>query len=616
MNFLTRLRSNKNRAPERAPAYDDIEIIKSRASFIDGEENKANDEKNKKNDESKLSVKSLNFGPDSFKIISDTEIAELMHSEMAILTADPKSPLYRSESDRNNIIIYEDGTFIVSKGNFANAHVSEIIQIAEDAKIYLKHRQMAEMSQIKRLYAVLTSEEGGENSVEYQKKLYELIQKAARQKSSDIHIKLLDTVASIHFTIRGEYTKQYDESFEDGEQIMNAAFNACTTGDKQFRPNRPTSTRLTTSEKFTLPDGVQYLRLEFTPLDNDKRGLTMRIAYVDTDTEIRDIDSLGYETFQVKNMNIMRRQSTGVIFISGPTGSGKSTTLKVALEKTGQDRKWKVKIVTIEDPPEFPIKNSWQMPIESGDSPQLKQEAFTRAMGSMLRMAPHIGMVGEVRDAIGARLTYEMAKTGHLVWGTVHANSAPEIITRVKGFNIDLNDLRDVNLMRGLIAQRLLKKVCPHCSYNFNDVLKGKVKDKAGKKVEAEEHIVEWFSKIPEKIRQRVKMVNTYGCDECNKNGQSNEGYAGRTLVAEVIVPNREFLEGMIEGEHEQAKKAWFKQPNSSSMLEHAFIRCLRGEIDPHDMNLAGDITLSDLQDENFKRMTEILKIYNFNPLE
>jgi general secretion pathway protein E len=607
MSFIQSLkdRYKTTQDNEHSTAHDDLQRFRMRTALVSADNDSSPaPQVAKAPDRSDSSSKAHRWEKTRHEEITDQMVAEIIDQNIAILTIQKDSSIFLKENQRDSLIVFEDGTFIVSKAASGSVILSDIRRRAESANIKLKPMMLADVSQIKALYGNANNFRSQEKSPEFQKKLFDLIKHAASLNASDIHIKLLATTASIHFTIKGEYRLQYDMSYDEGYQLQLTAFNACNTGDTQLRPNKPNSSRLTSSEKFQLPAGVLYLRLEFTPLDAGKTGLTMRIAYNISDEKIAEIDSLGYEKFHVKELNVMRRQATGIIIISGPTGSGKSTTLKTALEKTGEDRDWKAKIVTIEDPPEFTIKNAWQIPIESGSTPEEKRANFSRAMSSMLRMAPNIGMVGEIRDGDGARLSFDMAKTGHLVWGTLHANSAPEIITRLRSMALDSMDLCDPALVRGLIAQRLIKSVCRHCSHRLNDVRHVK-SISTGASVKVDDYILDYYQRIPDELTMNIRVANKKGCKHCD------DGYVGRKIVAEVILPTRPFLELMMAGQQEKARDEWIKNSNGATMLEHAFIRVIRGEIDPHDVTTtAGDITISNLLDNQGERLKEVLRIF------
>ena len=170
-------------------------------------------------------------------------------------------------------------------------------------------------------------------------------------------------------------------------------------------------------------------------------------------------------------------------------------------------------------------------------------------------------MVGEVRSLSAAQLTFKGALSGHGVWTTLHANSAPAILTRLRDMGVETFKLLDPELIKGLISQRLFRKLCPHCRISVKD-------------------------KLNELSVQRLKVAlgdfgveNTFvrgpGCKYCN-----NTGIKGRMSVPEIILPDAMFLELMIKGETRKAIDYWTSDLNGRTLKEAAIERMLKGLID------------------------------------
>jgi type II secretory ATPase GspE/PulE/Tfp pilus assembly ATPase PilB-like protein len=205
------------------------------------------------------------------------------------------------------------------------------------------------------------------------------------------------------------------------------------------------------------------------------------------------------------------KKTKGIIITTGPTGSGKTTTLYAMLNKLNQSD---VKIITVEDPIEYQLPGVMQTQIDES-----KGYTFVSAMRSLLRQNPNIMMIGEIRDSETAKIAIEAALTGHLVLSTIHANSAAAAISRFAGLGLERQTL--ANSMEFAIGQRLVRKLCPHCK---------KIKTLSE---EDEKKVKEILNSIKNKniaIPQELIFYESGGCKHC---GQI--GYKGRIGLYEAI---------------------------------------------------------------------------------
>jgi len=168
------------------------------------------------------------------------------------------------------------------------------------------------------------------------------------------------------------------------------------------------------------------------------------------------LDSLGFDDEAIAMLRQLANAPYGMMLVTGPTGSGKTTTLYGAITEinTGQD-----KIVTIEDPVEYQLPGVLQIPVN-----EKKGLTFARGLRSILRHDPDKIMVGEIRDPETAQIAIQSALTGHLVLTTVHANNVFDVIGRFMHMGVDLYSF--VSAINGILAQRLVRINCPHCSFH------------------------------------------------------------------------------------------------------------------------------------------------------
>ena len=227
------------------------------------------------------------------------------------------------------------------------------------------------------------------------------------------------------------------------------------------------------------------------------------------------LNKMGFSKKNYKNFISVITQPYGIIFVCGPTGSGKTTTLHSAL---GYINKSDTKIWTAEDPVEITQRGLRQVQVK----PKIGFD-FAAAMRAFLRADPDVIMVGEMRDKETTSIGIEASLTGHLVFSTLHTNSAPESITRLLDMGMDPFNFADAIL--GILAQRLVRTLCKKCKKRYTPV-----------KEEYNELVREYgpkeFAKdvkIP--FSEKLTLYKPNGCDDCN-----NTGYAGRMALHELLM--------------------------------------------------------------------------------
>jgi general secretion pathway protein E len=226
------------------------------------------------------------------------------------------------------------------------------------------------------------------------------------------------------------------------------------------------------------------------------------------------LKALGFDPQVIAGFRKLASEPYGMVLVTGPTGSGKTTSLYAAISEvnTGFD-----KIITIENPAKHQLPNVLQIPIN-----EKKGLTFARGLRSILRHDPDKIMVGEIRDAETAQIAVQAALTGHLVFSTVHANSVLDVIGRFMHMGVD--PYHFVSAVNGIIAQRLVRALCPHCAEPFvpdEDMLKA--------------------SGLTSAQAAGMQFKHAQGCGHCR-----GTGYKGRKAVAEMLVLNDELREMII----------------------------------------------------------------------
>jgi general secretion pathway protein E len=256
-------------------------------------------------------------------------------------------------------------------------------------------------------------------------------------------------------------------------------------------------------------------RIAVRGIDIDIRVSTIATAYgesvvmrlLDRSRVELDFAKLGFNATQVATLGQLANQPNGIILVTGPTGSGKTTTLYTALKGLNSNDR---KIFTVEDPIEYQLVGINQVQVQPGIG-----LTFPHALRSILRQDPDIVMIGEIRDLETARIAIQASLTGHLVLSTLHTNSAAAAITRLVDMGIESYLI--ASTVKGIVAQRLVRKLCPHCASRHDNV------EQWAKTLSRECPVIEG-SGAPD-IRQ------ARGCAECG-----GTGFSGRTTIAEMLI--------------------------------------------------------------------------------
>ncbi len=328
-----------------------------------------------------------------------------------------------------------------------------------------------------------------------------LLQYAFEQRASDIHLEPRREQANVRFRIDGIMQQVYE--------IPAAVMNAVSSRIKILgrmdvsEKRRPQDGRIKTKT----PGGMEIeLRLSTMPTAFGEK-LVMRIF--DPEVLQRGFESLGFGKQENKAWQTMIKQPNGIILVTGPTGSGKTSTLYTTLRQLAKPE---VNVCTVEDPIEMiePMFNQMQV--------QQKIELdFAQGVRTLMRQDPDIIMIGEIRDKATAEMAIQASLTGHLVLSTLHTNDTLSALIRLQDIGVPPYLIHSSII--GIMAQRLVRTLCPHCKQEIpvdEDVWVDMVKP--------------WKSELPKKIYKPV------GCLECR-----NTGYLGRIGLFEMLPLTQEF---------------------------------------------------------------------------
>lgn len=395
-------------------------------------------------------------------------------------------------------------------------------------------RRYTEQEEMKEAAAAIELSEEDVSDAPIVQLVKSLIEQAVRQRASDIHIESQEKNIRVRYRIDGILHERmvYDNSLLPAISARIKIMSGMDISEKR----RPQDGRLT-----IMVDRQNYeIRVSTMPtIFGEKIVLRISSALALTKTK----QELGLEGEELDKFEWMLRRPYGIIFVTGPTGSGKSTTLYTALKELNRNH---VNIVTVEDPVEasIPGVNQVQVNKKAGVT-------FATALRSILRQDPDIIMIGEIRDKETASIAVQASITGHLVLSTLHTNTAASTLSRLTDMGVERYLAADSVV--GVIAQRLVRKLCPHCK----------------KSHPATEREREFLGVTG----QAVSIYEPEGCPLC-----SETGYLGRIGIFEILTVDEEFRQALLTGGSGNDLKKAAERSGMRTLRENGARAVLRGD--------------------------------------
>ncbi len=335
--------------------------------------------------------------------------------------------------------------------------------------------------------------------------LEDLISEAKNLKSSDIHIERYEQKCRVRIRIDGNMVERYLLKNDDYPALINKIKISANLDIAEKR--------LPQDGRINFKSGVHQFDIRVSVLPT-LYGEKVVLRLLNNDATNIDLNSLGFSDFDLENYLQGVKRPNGILLISGPTGSGKTTTLYATLKLLNKETR---NILTIEDPVEYTLEGVNQV--------QLKESiglGFAAALRTFLRQDPDVIMVGEIRDPETANMAIRAALTGHLVLSTIHTNSAWGTVSRL--IDMGIPPFLVANTLSTTVAQRLIRLLCPHCKtvHDFDPAM------------------------YPRQYRpsKEVKLhYQPHGCEQCYYTG-----YKGRKAVYEVIPVDLDLAEEIKKG--------------------------------------------------------------------
>jgi type IV pilus assembly protein PilB len=355
--------------------------------------------------------------------------------------------------------------------------------------------------------------------------LYEAaLLEAVRKGASDIHIIPFDKkTVDIYFRLDGKLQLWYRQENSPPEALTAVAKDRSVGIDRFERDIDQDG-----FAQRTIDNHVIRFRVSVIPIissEYERRLESIVIRVIDDRKVVTDFKQLGFQPLAEKEFYKAINSSKGIVIVTGPTGSGKSTTLMAALYHVINPT---INVLTCEDPVEYVIRGARQIKISH-------KMTFERAIRSILRHDPDVVMVGEIRDSTTANIAVKLANTGHLTLATLHTNDAPSAISRL--FKMGVEPFLLAYSINIIIAQRLVRKLCPICKKPLS-----KNKWTAAKE----------FGFTQEELENGA-IFEAVGCDKCTN------GYKGRVNIAEALYFHNDICEAIVKAgdmiDEEQVKR-------------------------------------------------------------
>jgi general secretion pathway protein E len=322
-----------------------------------------------------------------------------------------------------------------------------------------------------------------------------VINKALERRASDIHVEPFENRLIVRYRVDGVL----HETESPPRHLSSAVISRIKI-----------MANLAIAERRLPQDGRIKLRVQGKEIDlrvstvPTMHGESVVMRILDKGGVALDFHKLGFDEHNLKDFTDILGQPHGIVLVTGPTGSGKTTTLYTALDRLNQPD---VKILTVEDPVEYQMAGINQIQVK----PQINL-SFANALRSIVRQDPDVIMIGEIRDLETAQIAVQSALTGHLVLSTLHTNDAAASINRLLDMGVD--DYLLTSTVIGIQAQRLVRVLCVHCKEAYHPV----------------DEVVEQLGLFRFSKEQQVTMYHAKGCEQC-----SHSGYFGRACIMEVL---------------------------------------------------------------------------------
>ncbi|MGB3394189.1 MAG: ATPase, T2SS/T4P/T4SS family [Stenotrophomonas sp.] len=465
---------------------------------------------------------------------SDPVSVDWMQDQEMLLWQDPEGAIYCASRDPLDPVLQEALAYLYP---------------GQSVQCVLATAQLMEGTLDKLAHGLVASGYGGDD-VRHLRELAEeapvvelvnsLLAQAVEQRASDIHLEPDEHQFAVRFRIDGVLYARL--------QLPRERFNAVASRLKLISGMDIAERRLPQDGRLSVRASGQAMDIRASALPG-VHGESIVLRLLPKERKELGLERLGMAPDHLALLSAWSREAHGIILVTGPTGSGKSTTLYATLAAADDGMK---KIITVEDPVEFQLPRITQIQAHADIG-----LTFASALRSILRQDPDVIMVGEIRDRETAEIAIQSALTGHLVLSTVHTNDAIGAFTRL--IDMGVEPFLVATPVKGLQAQRLVRRLCSHCARPASHVLPA-IADEAA----------QWASKVlsgvPAQWREAV------GCQHCQ-----NSGYRGRIGIYELVPVDEEMQQAVVAGSSHAELKSMARARGCRFLREDGLLKAWQG---------------------------------------
>lgn len=479
-----------------------------------------------------------------------------------------------SPAVRAKAALTENGVLYLAEGALGDVLVRNYIAMLDrrgrltegESKPYHDIRTVP-YTEIQRIYELAADDAAGGaaagNRTVEQTQVNNIITEAVAQEASDIFFEELENSAEVQYRIAGDIERRFALKPERVRQLIRTIYDSMceSTSDQAYDGNRDQSGLI--DRKHTQGLGLHKLRVSTGPTDEGRVFAALRLHY--DLGEPKSLVELGFDGGHEAQINAFMNYSYGIALFSGPTGSGKSTSLANVIGHRQKQDNCVRKVISLEDPPEIPIYGATQKAVlRKGLGREAEGQAWIAGFETLLRWNPDWIIAGELRLRETMDAAVKCALTNHLTWGMLHASSATLVPVRLQESGIEMGYLSDPEIFRLFTNQSLVPQVCPHCSITF----------------------AEGCSQLDEGLVQRIKEYCTPdtvrlrgpGCEHC---------YRGvlrvRTICAEVLTTDQQLLDIFREKGALALRKHWVCERGGQTKTAHMIKKINAGVVSPTD---------------------------------
>ena len=390
-----------------------------------------------------------------------------------VLTSEGSTLKIPPES-RNYCALFDNGMWLVSAAHRNSPLVTSVALMARRQGLRVDEPIYVTPNIVQQAYAFADRQAAAlrmdDNAV--RRKIVDMVAQAAQMGANDIHIEAAGGRTKVEFRVDGALRLWETWTQREGEQMLSSVYSH-SIGQSGATANwlEPQAAMLavgTGQDSVQLPIGVPSLRCQWVPLADGGRYLNMRLQYDSAhlfgeNFAMADVDSIGFSQEQLKVVRELRSLPGGMRVFSGPVNQGKTTTLRVMLNRRMVETNFDRKCYLIEDPPEGGVVGATQIGVSASVKEEQRERSFAEVMRSALRLDPDIVMLGEIRDMQTAKFAFRLALSGRQIYTTIHVYSAIAIPRRLRDIGIEPYLIYDPHLLTGMFCQRLLRGLCQHC---------------------------------------------------------------------------------------------------------------------------------------------------------